>query len=69
MLDSRAEVAMLDTNLNILPDDGDLQYTPGNGKFGPRVIVHGQSTARLANIGMSYCGQAGLMRGCVQFEK
>jgi hypothetical protein len=61
-------VALLDSNINIAPSDGTAQYEPGGNKFGPRVLAAGNSTCQLANIQMSYCGQAGLTRACVQFQ-
>lgn len=67
-LDNRPEVALLDSNIVIAAQDGTVQYAPGGGKFGPRVLVAGNATAQLANIRLQYCGQAGLDRACVQFE-
>uniref|UniRef100_A0A383WCP6 Fibrocystin-L n=1 Tax=Tetradesmus obliquus TaxID=3088 RepID=A0A383WCP6_TETOB len=67
-LDTRAEVALLDSNVVIAPADGSLQYDAGGNKFGPRVLAAGNSSCQLANIQMSLCGQAGLTRACVQFQ-
>lgn len=68
MLDNRAEVALLTSNVVIAPQDGDAQYLTGGGKFGPRVVAAGNATAQLSNIRLEYCGHAGLDRACVQFE-
>lgn len=68
VLDNRAEVALLDANVVVAPQDGSAQYLPGGGKFGPRVLVAGNSTAQLSNMRVKTCGQAGLDRACVQFE-
>lgn len=69
VLDMRAEVAMIDSNVRIEAPDGPYQHTDGVGsKFGPRVIGHGSSVAELNNIAMAYCGQAGLRRPCVMFK-
>ena len=65
----RAEVALLDSNVRVLPADGNAQYRPGGGKFGPRIVAAGNSTARLTNLLMQWCGQAGLSRACVQFDE
>jgi hypothetical protein len=67
-LDTRAEVALLDSNINVAPADGTAQYGPSGNKFGPRLLAAGNSTCQLANIQISYCGQAGLTRACVQFQ-
>lgn len=37
--------------------------------FGCRVIVHGTSTARLGNVRLQHCGQAGLSRPSLQFDR
>jgi hypothetical protein len=68
MLDTRAQVALLDSNIIIAPADGTVQYEQGGHKFGPRVLAAGNSTCQLDSIQMSYCGQAGLARACVQFQ-
>lgn len=66
--DMRAEVALLDSNVRVLPSDGNAQYRPGGDKYGPRIVAAGNSTARLSHLLMQWCGQAGLSRACVQFE-
>jgi hypothetical protein len=68
VLDNRAEVALLSSNIVIAAQDGDAQYQPGGGKFGPRVMAAGNATAELSNVRFEYCGQAGMDRACVQFE-
>lgn len=61
-------MALLDANVVVAPQDRSAQYLPGGGKFGPRVLAAGNSTAQLSNIHVETCGQAGLDRACVQFE-
>lgn len=61
-------MALLDASVLVAPQDGSTQYQTGGGKFGPRVLAAGNSTAQLSNIRMDFCGQAGLDRACVQFE-
>ncbi len=67
-LDMRAEVALIDSNIAISPSDGVSQYLPGGQKFGPRVLVAENATAGISHVQMQYCGQAGLVRACLQFQ-
>lgn len=61
-------MALLDSSIIIAAQDGNTQYLPGGGKFGPRVLAAENATAQLSNIRLEYCGQAGLDRACVQFK-
>jgi hypothetical protein len=64
-LDSRAEVALLDSTINIAPDNN---TAADDEKFGPRVLAAGTAVLHLADVTLTRCGQTGLQRGCVQFQ-
>ncbi|KXZ49223.1 hypothetical protein GPECTOR_22g814 [Gonium pectorale] len=69
-VDMRAEVAMLSSNILITNDNSYYSFIQGTEAFGARVVVSGNSTGRLSNIAMEYCGQAGFTdRACVLFDR
>ncbi|GAX81123.1 hypothetical protein CEUSTIGMA_g8557.t1 [Chlamydomonas eustigma] len=68
-VDMRVEVALVSSNIHITAADGPVTYIRGTGElFGARIIVAGNSSARISNIAMSYGGQAGLQRPAIQFQ-
>lgn len=70
-VDMRAEVGLVSSNVLITAADGATTKVYEVGEyFGGRVVVHGNSTARLGHVAMTYCGQAGLTgRACVLFDR
>jgi hypothetical protein len=65
-LDMRAEVALLDSNIVVTVDD---PAVANEGKFGARLLVQGSSTAKISDVLFTNCGQYGLTRACVQFDR
>jgi hypothetical protein len=65
----RVEVALVTSNIRITAADGPVTYIRGTRElFGARIIVAGNSTARISNVEMTYGGQAGLQKPAVQFQ-
>ncbi|KAG1658047.1 hypothetical protein FOA52_004206 [Chlamydomonas sp. UWO 241] len=63
MIDMRAEVGLLSSNVRVVPSDGDQQYsvsgTSGTReRYGSTLIIAGNASARLSHIELSQCGQA-----------
>lgn len=68
-IDMRVEVAMVSSNIVITAADGAATYVRNVGEmFGCRVIVAGNSSARISNVAVSFGGQAGLVRPAVLFQ-
>ena len=65
-LDMRAEVALLDSNIVVTADDPGVA---AEGKFGARLLVQGAATAKISDVLFTSCGQYGLTRACVQFDR
>ncbi|KAG2432951.1 hypothetical protein HXX76_008679 [Chlamydomonas incerta] len=69
-VDMRAEVALLSSNVVLESLEGaGVDAVVGGERYGCRVIVNGASTARISNAALRYCGQAGLDRATVLFDR
>ncbi len=59
-VDLRVEVALLSSNVIITSLDGAETHAPGTGElFGATVAVHGNASARLSQVALTYCGKYG----------
>lgn len=68
--DLRPEVAYTSSDISIKAVDGPWQLDGDGGeKFGVRVLANGPSLLQLDNVLVAYCGQAGLGRPCVHFDR
>ncbi|KIZ06824.1 hypothetical protein MNEG_1125 [Monoraphidium neglectum] len=70
-LDMRAEVALLDSNILVVPAEQDPASVAavGGSRFGPVVLAAGTgTTVRVSQVASRYCGQSGLQRACWQFQ-
>lgn len=69
-LDMRPEVALLTASISVAAVDGDAQAAEEGGeRFGVRVLAAGPSLLQLDNVAVTHCGQAGLGRPCVHFDR
>ncbi|KXZ47882.1 hypothetical protein GPECTOR_32g495 [Gonium pectorale] len=68
-VDMRAEVALLSSNIVIEAAEGPGMDAMGGDLYGCRVLVRGASVARLSNVALRYCGQAGLGAPAVLFDR
>ncbi|KXZ47880.1 hypothetical protein GPECTOR_32g493 [Gonium pectorale] len=68
-VDMRAEVALLSSNIVIEAAEGPGVDAFGGEYYGCRVLAHGASVARLSNVALRYCGQAGLDVPAVLFDR
>lgn len=68
VVDLRPEVAYHSSNIAVKAADG-LAQQDGGEKFGVRVLATGPSLLQLDSIVVAYCGQAGLGRPCVHFDR
>eukprot|EP00879_Flechtneria_rotunda_P011345 GHRR01011850.1.p1 GENE.GHRR01011850.1~~GHRR01011850.1.p1 ORF type:complete len:1721 (+),score=430.30 GHRR01011850.1:1256-6418(+) len=69
-VDLRPEVAYQSSNIVIRAADGPWQAEQDGGEqFGVRVLAYGPSLLQLDNVVVAYCGQAGLGRPCVHFDR
>ncbi|KXZ47885.1 hypothetical protein GPECTOR_32g498 [Gonium pectorale] len=68
-VDMRAEVALLSSNIVIEAAEGPGVDALGGEYYGCRVLAHGASVARLSNVALRYCGQAGLDVPAVLFDR
>ncbi|KAG2448780.1 hypothetical protein HYH02_006132 [Chlamydomonas schloesseri] len=69
-VDMRAEVALLSSNVVVESLEGPgVEAAVGGERYGCRVIVHGASVGRISNTALRYCGQAGLDRATVMFDR
>ncbi len=70
VVDMRAEVGLLSSNVLITASDGPASYANASDMFGARVVVSGNSTGRFEGVAIEYCGQAGLDdRACFLFDR
>lgn len=70
VVDLRPEVAYTTSNIVIRAADGQWQQDgQGGEKFGVRVLATGPSLLQLDSVAVMHCGQAGLGRPCVHFDR
>lgn len=68
-VDMRVEVGLLSSNVRVIPVDGPSTHVRGIGEmFGARIVVAGNSSARISHAELRYGGQAMLRRPAVLFE-
>ena len=69
VIDMRAEVGLLSSNIVVTSDNGAAIKADGGSKFGARVVVYGAAVGFFTNIAIQYCGQYGIpSRACVLFD-
>jgi hypothetical protein len=72
IVDMRARVVNVESNLAIDADDGPEQWasrnTTAGEKFGAHVLVADKGVAQLSNVAVRHCGHYGDDRGCLKFQ-
>ncbi|KAG1667228.1 hypothetical protein FOA52_009793 [Chlamydomonas sp. UWO 241] len=67
-IDMRTEVGLISSNVRVTPSDGITTHGRGSGEmFGARIVVSGNSTARISHAEIRYGGQAMLLRPTILF--
>ncbi|PNH07097.1 Fibrocystin-L [Tetrabaena socialis] len=68
-VDMRAEVALLSSNVVVESAEGPGVDAFGGEYFGCRIVASGPTAARMSNVAVRYCGQSGMERPAVLFDR
>ncbi|PNH07881.1 Fibrocystin-L [Tetrabaena socialis] len=68
-VDMRAEVALLSSNVVVESAEGAAVDAFGGEYFGCRIVASGPAAARMSNVALRYCGQSGMERPAVLFDR